>query len=123
MLPQRRHRLVEPGRGARSRRQLESAGAPSVRYDSGERERSMRARAFWKAVTLDRADFLDRLIALLTEHDIRFCVVGGQEVIAYAEHVESLDLDLYVAVVLLACAVALLLEDFTVDRCANSTYF
>jgi hypothetical protein len=40
----------------------------------------MRARAFWKAVTLDRTDFLDRLIALLTEHDIRFCVVGGQAV-------------------------------------------
>lgn len=38
-----------------SRRQLESAGAPSVQYDSGERERPMRARAFWKAVTLDLA--------------------------------------------------------------------
>jgi len=28
----------------------------------------MQARAFWKAATLDRADFLDRLIVLLTEH-------------------------------------------------------
>lgn len=45
----------------------------------------MQARAFWKAVTLDRADFLDRPIALLTEHGIRFCVVGGQAVNAYAD--------------------------------------
>jgi len=58
----------------------------------------MQARTFWKVVTLDRADFLDRLIALLTEHRIRFCVVGGQAVNAYAEPVVSLDLDLAVAV-------------------------
>ena len=80
----------------------------------------MRARAFWKAVTLDRADFLDRLIALLTEHDIRFCVVGGQAVNAYAEPVVSLDLDLAVAVEQLARAEALLRETFAVERFAHS---
>ena len=57
----------------------------------------MRARAFWKAVTLDRADFLDRLVALLAEHGIRYCVVGGQAVNAYVEPVVSLDLALAVA--------------------------
>jgi len=76
----------------------------------------MRARAFWKAVTLDRTDFLDRLIALLTEHDIRFCVVGGQAVNAYAEPVVSLDLYLAVAVEQLARAEALLREAFAVER-------
>ena len=30
----------------------------------------MRARDFWRTVTLDRADFLDRLLALFTEHRI-----------------------------------------------------
>ncbi len=76
----------------------------------------MRARAFWKAVTLDRADFLDRLIALLTEHDIRFCVVGGQAVNGYAEPVVSLDLDLAEQ---LARAEALLREAFAVERFAD----
>ena len=80
----------------------------------------MRARAFWKTVTLDRADFLDRLIALLTEHDIRFCVVGGQAVNAYAEPVVSLDLDLAVAAEQLARAEALLREAFAVERFAHS---
>jgi len=80
----------------------------------------MRARAFWKAVTLDRADFLDRLIARLTEHDIHFCVVGGQAVNAYAEPVVSLDLDLAVAVDQLARVEALLREAFTVERFAHS---
>ncbi len=80
----------------------------------------MRARAFWKAVTLDRADFLDRLIALLTEHGIRFCVVGGQAVNAYAEPVVSLDLDLAVAVEQLPQAEALLRRVFTVERFEHS---
>ena len=79
----------------------------------------MQARAFWKAVTLDRADFLDRLIALLTEHEIRFCVVGGQAVNAYAEPVVSLDLDLAVAVEQLARAEALLRDAFRVERFAH----
>src|SRR5712691_7236844 len=76
-------------------------------YDRRERERNMQARTFWKVVTLDRADFLDRLIALLNEHRIRFCVVGGQAVNAYAEPVVSLDLDLAVAVDQLAQTEAL----------------
>jgi hypothetical protein len=58
----------------------------------------MQALAFWKAVTMDRTDFLERVIALLRENGIRFCVVGGQAVNAYAEPVVSIDLDLAVAV-------------------------
>jgi len=80
----------------------------------------MQARTFWKVVTLDRADFLDRLIALLTEHRIRFCVVGGQAVNAYAEPVVSLDLDLAVAVDQLAQTEALLRQAFAVERFAHS---
>lgn len=40
----------------------------------------MRAQTFWKTVVDDRADFLDRLIRLLTDHGIRYCLVGGQAV-------------------------------------------
>jgi len=58
----------------------------------------MQALAFWKAVAMDKSDFLEGLIALLAEHHIRYCVIGGQGVNAYAEPLVSLDLDLVVAV-------------------------
>ena len=76
----------------------------------------MLARAFWKTVTADRTDFLDRLIALLTEHGIRYCVVGGQAVNAYAEPLVSLDLDLAVALDQLPQAEALLRQAFSVEQ-------
>lgn len=80
----------------------------------------MRARAFWKTVTVDRTDFLDRLIALLTDHNIRYCVVGGQAVNAYVEPVVSLDLDLAIAVDQLAQAETLLHQAFGVERFPHS---
>ncbi len=80
----------------------------------------MRALAFWKTVTVDRTDFLDRLIALLTDHGIRYCVVGGQAVNAYAEPVVSLDLDLAIAVDQLAQAETLLGDAFSVERFPHS---
>ena len=52
----------------------------------------MQARAFWKAVTVDRSDLLDRFIAALDQHGIRYCLIGGQAVNAYVEPVVSLDL-------------------------------
>lgn len=80
----------------------------------------MRALAFWKTVTVDRTDFLDRLIALLTDHSIRYCVVGGQAVNAYAEPVVSLDLDLAIAVDQLAQVETLLHQAFSVERFPHS---
>lgn len=58
----------------------------------------MQAREFWKVVTVDRTDFLERLIEALEAHGIRFCLVGGQGVNAYVEPVVSLDLDIVVAI-------------------------
>lgn len=80
----------------------------------------MRAREFWKAVTADRTDFLHRLLELLDDHGIRYCVVGGQAVNAYADPVVSLDLDLVVAVDQLAEVEQLLRRDFTVERFEHS---
>jgi len=80
----------------------------------------VRAQVFWKAVLEDRVDFLDRLIALLTGHGIRYCVVGGQAVNAYAEPVVSLDLDVAVAADQLAQVEALLREAFMVERFPHS---
>jgi len=58
----------------------------------------MQAEAFRRIVTADRTDFTARLIALLDAHGIRYCLVGGQAVNAYAAPVVSLDVDLAVGV-------------------------
>ncbi|MBX2997381.1 MAG: nucleotidyl transferase AbiEii/AbiGii toxin family protein [Caldilineaceae bacterium] len=58
----------------------------------------MQALTFWKTITVDNADLLQKFIAFLDEHAIRYCVIGGQAVNAYAEPVVSLDLDLVIAV-------------------------
>ncbi len=80
----------------------------------------MRAIAFWKTITVDRTDFPARLLALLTDHGIRFCVVGGQAVNAYVEPLVSLDLDLVIAVAQIEQAEALLRQTFTVERFPHS---
>lgn len=80
----------------------------------------MRTLTFWKTITMDRVDFLERLLALLTDYSIRFCVIGGQAVNAYAEPVVSLDLDLVIAVAQLEQAEALLRKAFVVERFPHS---
>lgn len=80
----------------------------------------MLAREYWKAVTVDRSDLLDRLLTLLRDHRVRFCVIGGQAVNAYAEPVVSLDLDVVIAADDLASLVPLLERDFRVDPFEHS---
>ena len=58
----------------------------------------MQARAFWRTVTVDHSDVLDRVLALLHGREARFCAIGGVAVNAYVEPVVTLDLDLVVAV-------------------------
>jgi hypothetical protein len=70
------------------------------------------ALGFWKTVTVDRTDFLERVIALLQSAHIRFCVVGGLAVNAYAEPVVTIDLDIAVALEDLARAESLLRDAF-----------
>ena len=64
----------------------------------------------------DHTDFLSRVIELLTKHAIRYCVLGGQGVNAYADPVVSLDLDVVIAVEQLPEVERLLSEEFTVER-------
>jgi len=80
----------------------------------------MQALEFWKRVTADRADFLESLIALLAEHGVRYCVIGGQAVNAYAEPVVTLDLDLVVAMDQLPEMERVLRERFRVERFPHS---
>ncbi len=76
----------------------------------------MEALTFWKTVTMDRPDFLEKLIALLAQHEIHYCVIGGQAVNAFVDPVVSLDLDLVVAVDQLEAMEALLAESFEVKH-------
>lgn len=80
----------------------------------------MQSLTFWKAVTMDHSGFLERLIGLLDTEGIRYCVVGGQAVNAYAEPVVSLDLDLVVAVDQLPQAETLLATAFRAERHPHS---
>ncbi len=57
----------------------------------------MRASTFWKAVTVDHANLLERFFSLLRTHGVPFCLIGGQGLNAYVEPVVSLDLDVVVA--------------------------
>jgi len=57
----------------------------------------MLARAFWKAVTVDRADLLTHLLAFLSAERVRYCVIGGLAVNAYVDPVVTLDLDVVFA--------------------------
>ena len=52
----------------------------------------MKALSFWKAVTLDKSNFLEEVFALLQRQGVNFCVIGGQAVNAYVEPLVSLDL-------------------------------
>lgn len=80
----------------------------------------MRASAFWKTVTIDRTDFLERVTHLLREHGIRYCVVGGQAVNAYAEPLISLDLDLAIALDDFLLIKALLSREARVEQFPHS---
>ena len=80
----------------------------------------MQALAFWKAVTMDQANFLESLFSLLAENQLRYCLIGGQAVNAYAEPLVSLDLDLVVAADQLENLASLLAERYQVKRFAHS---
>ena len=80
----------------------------------------MLARAFWKAVTVDRSDLLDRLLELFRDEHVRFCVIGGLAVNAYVEPVVTLDLDVVVAVPDLARVETSLASRFRVERFPHS---
>ena len=78
----------------------------------------MRALQFWKAVTMDRSDFLERILTVLEENGIRFCAIGGVGVNAYADPVVTLDLDIAMALDDVDRAEQILRREFKVRRFA-----
>jgi hypothetical protein len=80
----------------------------------------MQAYTFWKTITMDHADLLDSLLQLLHENGIRYCVIGGQAVNAYAEPVVSLDLDLVIVLEQIDEVTALLRRRFDLKAFPHS---
>jgi hypothetical protein len=80
----------------------------------------VRAQRFWKTVTMDDSDLLQSLISLLDENRVRYCVIGGQAVNAYAEPLVSLDLDIAIAAADLERVEALCRKVFTVEQFPHS---
>jgi len=81
---------------------------------------TMQALTFWKTITLDQSNLLEKLISLLNEEGIRFCAIDGQAVNVYVEPLVSLDLDLVVAVDQLEQVEALLETHFDLKRFPHS---
>jgi hypothetical protein len=58
----------------------------------------MTGKEFLTSVAKGKSDILQQFLAILTETDSRYCVIGGLAVNAYVEPVVSLDVDIVVAV-------------------------
>ena len=71
-------------------------------------------------ITMDRSNLLENLIELLKKNGVRFCVIGGQAVNAYAEPLVSLDLVLVVAVDQIDRVTSLLEKHFVLKRFPHS---
>lgn len=76
----------------------------------------MQARSFFRAVSNDRSNLIDRLLGLMHANGIRYCVIGGLAVSAYAEPLVGLELDLIVANYQLGRFESLLASAFLVRR-------
>jgi hypothetical protein len=70
----------------------------------------------WKSIISDEPDLLRRVTQLFDEHNIPYCVIGGQAVSTYVEPVISLDLDLVVPEGRMSEVEALLQPQFQVRR-------
>jgi hypothetical protein len=80
----------------------------------------VKATTFWRIVVSDESDFLERIVAFLRNSGLRFCVIGGQAVNAYADPVVSLGLDIVNALDEVDRAEELLRREFRVERFPHS---
>ncbi len=56
----------------------------------------MKSSTFWKAVLADRDNLLEQFFRVLKESEVRYCVIGGAAVNAYAYPVVTQDLDVVI---------------------------
>lgn len=74
----------------------------------------MGALALWKLAVADRSNFLERILAMLEENAIRYCVIGGVGLNAYSDPLFTEDLDIVVATAQLEEAKRLAEREFKV---------
>jgi hypothetical protein len=74
----------------------------------------MKALQFWKTLTRDDAGLLGRLVALMAENAIHYCVIGDVAVNAYSDPVVGLDFDVVVAPEQVTMLEGLLRQEFEV---------
>ena len=79
----------------------------------------MQAFEFLKVVSGDKANLLERLLKLLDDNNIGFCVIGSAAVSAYAEPLIGLDFDIVVTSYQLGRFESLLVNTFRVKRTAR----
>jgi hypothetical protein len=79
----------------------------------------VRSLQFWKAVTMDRSDFLKGFLAVLERLGVDYCVIGGVAVNAYSEPIVTEDFDVAVAISDLPRVEKALAERFQVRRFAH----
>ena len=80
----------------------------------------MQALTFWKTVTMDKQNLLERLISFFADHEISYCVIGGQAINAYVEPLVSLYFDLVIASDQLEMVTYLLMQNFNTKRFEHS---
>lgn len=76
----------------------------------------MQAFQLFKTVTADKSNFLERLLKLLHDNSIHYCVIGTVAVSAYVEPLVGLDFDLIITSYQLGRFEALLASTFIVKR-------
>lgn len=76
----------------------------------------MQALQFLKTVTADKSNLLERLLKLLNDNNIQYCVIGGVAVSAFVEPIVSLDFDLVITSYQMGRFESLLASTFIVRR-------
>src|SRR5688572_5559312 len=80
----------------------------------------MKSSTYWKAVLVDRDNFLDHVLEFLKNSGIRYCIIGGTGVNAYAYPVVTEDLDIVVAAEDVEAIETAAAQHFKVRRFAHS---
>src|SRR5262245_54257991 len=80
----------------------------------------MKSSAYWKAVLMDRDNALEGFLEVLKGTGVRYCLIGGTGVNAYAYPVVTEDLDIVVAATQIEALVSAMSQRFRVQRFAHS---
>lgn len=76
----------------------------------------MHALEFYRTVTRDQTNLLERLLDFFAQHAVDYCLIGGQAVNAYVEPLVSLDFDIVIAAADIARLEPLLATEFQIAR-------